>query len=328
MSLSDTDNNAFTPMDIESLDNFNGEVSREDHKTDPDFDRFSLLFDPSAFATSEPEAFKAFHSGGKKEEKNEADRFKPLFERKQKFPPSHNADEIAKNSTPEPAAHDPEQIVSHSLEDQAKEQGFAKGYEQGVEKGHSEGYEKGFEAGRQQGFAKGEADGFAKAEPEGFAKGEARGRKQGEKISREAAADILESLQKSLSAVDSVLNDVVDAHEQELLELVFKIAEKVVHAGLETRDDLVHHAVLDALKTLSQPREIALCIAPEDYEYIEMVKDSFFGAAASLQHVEVKSDPMIPRGGCRIETDTASVSTDPEAKLAAVYEAVKTSARM
>ncbi len=325
MSLSDAENGEFTPIDIGTLDNFDGEISKKTDKTDPDFDRFTLLFDPSKFETGEPEEFTAFYSG-KKEKK--ADSFKPLFDIKQKSAPSQKPEEIKKNRGSEKSVPDPEQIISPSLEDQAKEKGFAKGYEQGEKKGHSEGYEKGFEKGRTEGLAKGQADGFAKGEPDGFAKGETQGREKGEKESREEAADILKSLQKSLAAVDSVLNDVVDAHEQELLELVFKIAEKAVHASLDTRDDMVHHAVLDALKTLAQPREIKLSIAPEDYEYIEMVKDSFFEVAASLQHVAVQSDPMIRRGGCRIETDTASVSTDPETKLAAVYEAVKAGARM
>ena len=321
MSLSDAQNGEFTPMDVGSLDNFDGEISKKTDKTDPDFDRFTLLFDPSTFETGEPEAFTAFYSG---EKEKKTDPFKPLFEIKQKTAPSQKPEERQKKSTPEKSAPDQEAVITHSLEDRAKEQGFAKGYAEGLEKGRSEGYEKG----RKEGLEKGQTEGFAKGEPEGFAKGEAQGREAGEKASREEAADILKSLQKSLAAVDSVLNDVVDAHEQELLELVFTVAEKAVHASLDTRDDLVHHAVLDALKTLSQPREITLSIAPEDYEYIEMVKDSFFGAVASLQHVAVKSDPMIPRGGCRIETDTASVSTDPEAKLAAVYEAVKASVRM
>ena len=325
MSLSDAQNGEFTPIDVRSLDNFDGEISKKNDKTDPDFDRFTLLFDPSKFETGEPEEFTAFYSG-KKEKK--ADSFKPLFEIRQKPAPSQKPEESKKNRGSEKSASDPEQIISPSLEDQAKEQGFAKGYEQGVEKGRSEGYEKGFEKGRKEGLAKGQAEGFAKGESDGFAEGEEQGRKKGEKVSRAEAADILNSLHKSLAAVDSVLNDVVDAHEQELLELVFKIAQKAVHASLDTRDDMVHHAVLDALKTLAQPREIKLSIAPEDYEYIEMVKDSFFETAASLQHVEVKSAPMIHRGGCRIETDTASVSTDPEAKLAAVYEAVKAAVRM
>lgn len=325
MSLSDAQTGEFTPMDIGSLDNFDGEISKKTDKTDPDFDRFTLLFDPSKFETREPEAFTAFFAGAKEKK---TDPFKPLFDIKQKPGPSQKPEEIQKDRPLENFSPESEQIISHSLEEQAREQGAAKGYAEGLEKGHSEGYEKGFEKGRQEGFAKGETHGFAKAEPEGFAKGEAQGREKGEKMSREAAADILDSLQKSLAAVDSLLNDMVDVHEQEILDLVFKVAEKVVHASLDTRNDLVHHAVLDALKTLSQPREIELSIAPEDYEYIEMVKDSFFGAAATLQHVAVKSDPMIPRGGCRIETDTACVSTDPKAKLAAVYEAVKASGRI
>lgn len=330
MSLSDEKNDAFTPVDIRSLDNFDAEIIQRSDDTDPDYDRFTLLFDPSQFETKESEEFKALYSV---EDKKKEDAFKPLFAIKQKpgkVQKSATATETTNNKqNKESDSHkrDSEQVISTSLEDTAAEKGFARGYEEGLEKGHSEGYEKGFAKGRKEGLAKGQEEGFAKGETDGFAKGEAEGFKKGEKAAKKEAADILDTLRQSLSAVDTVLDDVVDAHEQQLLELVFKIAQKAVHATLDTKDDIVRLSVLDALKTLSQPQEIELSVNPEDYEYIEMVKDGFFEAVESLHHVAVKSDPMVPRGGCRIETDTASVSTDPEAKLQAVYEAVKNADR-
>ncbi|MFO7912817.1 MAG: FliH/SctL family protein [Desulfotignum sp.] len=326
--MSDEKNDAFTPVDIRSLDSFDAEIIQRSDDTDPDYDRFTLLFDPSQFETKESEDFKALYSVEDKKKKD--DPFKPLFAIKQKpgkVQASATAGETRKNEESGSHEGDSEQVVSTSLEETAAEQGFARGYEEGLEKGRSEGYEKGFEKGRKEGLAKGQEEGFAKGETDGFAKGEAEGFKKGEKAAGKEAADILNTLRQSLSAVDTALDDVVDAHEQQLLELVFKIAQKAVHASLDTKDDIVRLSVLDALKTLSQPQEIELCVNPEDYEYIEMVKDGFFEAVGSLQHVAVKSDPMVRRGGCRIETESASVSTDPEAKLQAVYEAVKNADR-
>ncbi|MFO7912547.1 MAG: FliH/SctL family protein [Desulfotignum sp.] len=328
--MSDKKNDGFTPVDIGSLDNFDAEIIQRSDKTDPDYDRFTLLFDPVQFETGKSEGFKALYSV---EDKKQEDPFKPLFAVKQKpgkVQESATAGETRKNRQNKGSGsheRDSEQVISTSLEDTAAEKGFARGYEEGVEKGRSEGYEKGFEKGRKEGLAKGQEEGFTKGETDGFAKGESEGFKKGEKAAGKEAADALNTLGQALSAVDTALDDVVDAHEQQLLELVFKIAQKAVHASLDTKDDIVRLSVLDALKTLSQPQEIELGVNPEDYEYIEMVKDGFFEAVASLHHVAVKSDPMVRRGGCRIETDTASVATDPEAKLHAVYEAVKNAGR-
>jgi flagellar assembly protein FliH len=331
MSLSDEKNDAFTPVDISSLDSFDAEIIQRSDDTDPDYDRFTLLFDPSQFETKESEGFKALYSLEDKKKKD--DPFKPLFAIKQKpgnVQASETAGETRKNKQNKASGShesDSELVISTSLEDTAAEKGFTRGYEEGLEKGHSEGYEKGFEKGRKEGLARGREEGFAKGEADGFAKGEAEGFEKGEKAAGKEAAIVLDTLRQSLSDVDTALDDVVDAHEQQLLELVFKIAQKAVHASLDTKDDIVRLSVLDALKTLSQPQEIELCVNPEDYEYMEMVKDGFFEAVGSLKHVAVKSDPMIRRGGCRIETESASVSTDPEAKLQAVYEAVKNADR-
>ena len=54
-----------------------------------------------------------------------------------------------------------------------------------------------------------------------------------------------------------------------------------------------------------------------------MIKDEFFTEIESLNRIAVKSDPSIKKGGCKIETATASIVTDPESKLDAIYEALK-----
>jgi len=54
-----------------------------------------------------------------------------------------------------------------------------------------------------------------------------------------------------------------------------------------------------------------------------MIKDEFFEQIDSLNSISVRSDPSIKRGGCRIDTNTASVSTDPESRLDAIFNAMK-----
>ena len=94
-------------------------------------------------------------------------------------------------------------------------------------------------------------------------------------------------------------------------------------ASLAMDDQIVRHTILDALKSLVAPEEIILNVSSEDYEYIEMIKDDFFEAISSLKRVAVTADPLINRGGCKIETATASISTNPESKLLAIYDAIK-----
>ncbi|MEH0019880.1 MAG: FliH/SctL family protein [Desulfobacter sp.] len=322
MSLSDDEKNnrpdddGFTPIDVRSLDSFEEEKSQKTEDSEPDFDRFKLLFDPSAFE-EEDVTFEALYSLKKDMEEEP---FEPLIEGtgEDQPPPAPEEDdsgEVEEDEEPEPT---PEEI--------GFEQGFQKGLEQGRETGEAEGKAKGLE----QGLAKGEAEGFAKGEAEGFAKGEAEGLEQGRQQGREEAeaevreqvAGILDPLKESLETADDLLERLLKRYEVQILDLVFKIVEKAVGAKLDTDEEIVKHTVLDALQHLVAPEEITLSISNDDYEYVEMVKEEFFEAVRSLKHIAVTSDPMIPRGGCRIESTAATIATDPESKLAAVYDAI------
>jgi len=107
------------------------------------------------------------------------------------------------------------------------------------------------------------------------------------------------------------------------VSLVCKITEKVVMAKIENDDEIIRHTVIDALQSLAAPENVTLSICPEDYEFIEMVKDEFFDVIETLESISVRSDPSVKRGGCKVETLTASVAADPEEKLKAVFESVK-----
>jgi flagellar assembly protein FliH len=321
MSLSDEKNDPFAPMDIGSLKRYDREISMKADDADPDFDRFRLLFDPLEYDMAESTGFKELYSS---EKEKKTDPFIPLVEEKKK-PAS---DEVSGGRTmdqdPDPAvASDGPQGMQGTAPDGAEDEGAARGYDRGFETGRATGYEKGFAEGLAQGLAEGRLQGVAKGEAEGFASGEKRGLESGEAAARKAAENSLNTLIRSLEAVDTALTDLMDAHEQELLDLVFKIVQKVIHAQLDTRQELIRPVVMEALSALARPRKIELSVSPQDYEYIEMIQEEFFLAVDSLQHVSVRSDPLVPRGGCRIQTDTASVATDPDTRLDQVYDAVK-----
>ncbi len=325
MSLSDIEKEDFLPIDIAALDAFDDELS---HKTDavkPDFERFKMLFDPAELKEEGPISFEALYSFDKNVKKTP---FEPLIESTGKDRGQPGEDGSLEISDPE--ADGQGETPEISIEAQAFEQGYAKGFDQGLvqgeEKGIAQGFEKGHEKGASEGFKKGEPEGFAKGESEGFDKGFSEGRTKAETQIQKETAEILGPLKDALEKADPLLEDLVEKYEVQILALIFKISEKAVMAHLETDDEIVRETILDALKSLVAPEEIILNVSSEDYEYIEMVKDDFFEAVGSLKRVAVKSDPLIKRGGCKIETATASISTDPESKLLTIQNAIKNAA--
>jgi flagellar assembly protein FliH len=308
----------FMPINVKTLEKFDGEVSNKTPETPPDFDRFKLLFDPSELA-QEKVSFEELYAFASDEVENT---FEPLIEGAGDAPEYRG---VAGDSDPE--IDDPEGIEPEKTpEELGFEKGLKKGLDQGRVTGEAEGQTKGFD----QGFATGEAEGQKKGEADGFAKGEAEGREKGYEQGRqkaeaevaEEAEQILKPLREGLETVDQLMNRLVKRYELQIMELIQKIAEKAVKAKIDTDDEVIKNVILEALTNLVAPEEVSLSVSTEDYEYVEMIKDEFFEAMRSLKHVAISSDPMINKGGCRIETATATISTDPETKLAAVYDAI------
>ena len=297
MSLSDRDDDGFQPMVPSSLEQFDEEQSNKTPASDPDFERFKLLFEKPGLETQEPCEFKAMVDGRKQEE---AAFFKPLIKEKQgKGPDRGEPYPSSGKDAPDSPVETPEE----------------KGYRQGLERGLEQGRINGEQKGEQQGREKGYQEGFE----QGVEAGEAKGRKD----VQEQAVQILQSLEHALNTADQTLVLLVEKYEQRILSLIQQIARKAVLAQLEMDDDIVKHLILDALKTLVQPEEVVLSICPQDYEYIEMVKDEFFEQIDSLTRVSVKSDSGVHRGGCKIDTLTASVCVDIESRMDAIFTALK-----
>lgn len=318
----------FKQIDLTSLDSFEEEKSNKTSETQPDLERFHMLFESEALGdkVDAPVSFEALYSFGKGGEEGP---FEPLVEGAGEGEPAESSPdplgEVSSGEEEKPEIREP------TPEELGFDKGYQEGFEKGVSKGEADGeasgHEKGFKEGHALGFEKGEEEGRVKGEKEGFEKGLEEGLEKAQEQVREEAMEIIPPLKEALTTADTLLETMVERYETQIVDLVHKISQKVVMARLELDDEIVRHTIMDALKSLVAPEKITLSVSPEDYEYIEMIRDEFFAAVESLKHVAVMSDPLIQRGGCRIETATASIYTDPESKLNAVYEAMKTAGR-
>mmetsp|Transcript_10554 Transcript_10554/g.5391 ORF Transcript_10554/g.5391 Transcript_10554/m.5391 type:complete len:318 (-) Transcript_10554:1016-1969(-) len=311
MSLSDVENDQFQQLDISPVDKYNEEISNRTDETKPDLSLFKMLFEVSDL---EKKACKFEELYDVSEQKEVI--FEPLIEIKDK--PDKKDEPDVKEETLEDREVS-EQEALEALEEKRRQQGFEKGLKQGIEQGIEQGVEQGIEQGQKQGYE----EGFEKGEAKGFEKGIQDGEEKGEEQTQKKGIKILNSLEESLRTADSTLDLLVERYEEPILCLIEQITKKVIMAQVEINDEIVKNMIMDALKTLVQPEQVALSVSLDDYEYIEMIKDEFFENIGSLNNVSVRSDPSISRGGCKIETITASVSTDIDSRLEAVFEAIK-----
>jgi flagellar assembly protein FliH len=151
------------------------------------------------------------------------------------------------------------------------------------------------EQARREGFDQGRAEGLAKTQEEGAAY-----------VAR------FEALIQSLATPLEHLSDEV---EDELVKLAVAVAKQIVRRELKTEPAQVIGVVKEAIAALPVAgQNIKLHLHPED---ARLIAETVL-ANVSERKWELVENPVMQRGGCRIETDTASVDATIEARVAAI----------
>ncbi|MBF0102679.1 MAG: hypothetical protein HQK77_17390 [Desulfobacterales bacterium] len=196
------------------------------------------------------------------------------------------------------------------LKQQAHNEGFASGFSKGEKQGYDTAFPKGEKEGYDVGLSKGQADGYE----EGLKRGHEEGIEQG----RIEGHDIIAHMQGILTQMTLFWEELTFVYEDKIINLVCRIAEKVIYAQTDIDQEIVKRAIINAVQRIPDPVEITVQLNPEDYEYIELTKEDFFQAIKGLKQISVIADSMILRGGCRIETHAGEVDATLEARLNAV----------
>ncbi|MDX1573438.1 MAG: flagellar assembly protein FliH [Methylophaga sp.] len=168
-----------------------------------------------------------------------------------------------------------------------------------------EAIEKLHEETRQEAFKNGYEEGYKS----GYDAGIAAGQKQ---IKQHVA-----QLQKLLDHLNSPLQALDDEVEQDLLQLVQTLAQQFIQYELQLQPERVLDAMRAALAALPiNDRKLKVYLNPQD---VELVKSGL-----SLDHDDGRwqwvEDPLLTRGGVRLETADTTVNASVEARLARLIE--------
>lgn len=178
--------------------------------------------------------------------------------------------------------------------------------------------EKAFAEASSAGWDKGYEDGLAEGRENGYREGYQEGLNSGLEEGREHARQDLESLRQALDLLAEPLNALDDQVEHELVELSMAVARQLVRRELKTDSGQVVSVIREAMQVLPvSSRNVRLYLHPEDAALLKTVLDVDDSASAW----ELVEDPLLTRGGGRIDTETSRVDATVEKRLAAVIAA-------
>ncbi|EMR14278.1 flagellar assembly protein FliH [Methylophaga lonarensis MPL] len=163
-----------------------------------------------------------------------------------------------------------------------------------------EGYKAGYESGHQAGFS------------------------AGLKAAENEIKQRIEHLQSIVDFLAQPLESLHETMEQDLVQMVILMAKQLVRRELSTQPDQVVAAMRSALTALPlSERKLKVYVHPLDLEILQ--------GAFSIQQDEQKwhwiEDPLLTRGGVRLETADTSIDATVEARLNSLIQAVWGEAR-
>lgn len=156
-----------------------------------------------------------------------------------------------------------------------------------------------------------EAEGYK----EGFEKGTNEGYQAGMKTAQQEIQQQVSLLQQVMTKLNTPLADLDEKIEHDLINLVMTMTRQLVRRELKTDPEHVIGAVRAAMAVLPiSDRKVKLFLHPLD---VELVKTglSIDSDESSWQWVE---DPLLTRGGVRVETADTTVDATVEARLSSV----------
>jgi flagellar assembly protein FliH len=138
---------------------------------------------------------------------------------------------------------------------------------------------------------------------EGYEEGKARAeeecraiREKAESLLREAELNIREARQKS--------KEIIASSEHKIVELAVAVAERLVRTQLSIDPDTITAVVRDTMNILNGGDQVELYVNPADLDsclnFSKQLKDEF----REISRLEILPDEGIPRGSCRIESES------------------------
>jgi flagellar assembly protein FliH len=146
---------------------------------------------------------------------------------------------------------------------------------------------------------------------EGFAAGMKDGRAEGQSVAQQMQA-LMAELNQSLSQFEITM-------AQEIMDLALDIARQMVRSALAVNPELVLAVVREAIESLPQTNQNpTLILHPED---ALLVRDML--AHEYQESVwRVVDDPLMQRGGCRVETGATEIDANMESRWQRIVTAL------
>ena len=129
---------------------------------------------------------------------------------------------------------------------------------------------------------------------------------------------VIEEMEKVINNLNLQTDTFLKFHEQEILNLIIKIARKVIDVEVSLNPEIILNTLARCLEFLTEKDEIRIIVNPTE---IEIIKENLNKLSLSYElpkNVDILGNAEILPGGCRVDFKAGSIDADIETQFAEI----------
>ena len=167
----------------------------------------------------------------------------------------------------------------------------------------------------------------AEAAPRGLAEGREQGlvegRQEGCQVGREETigqytaqlSALGESWTAAIEAFEADRSATLQTAREDIVELALAMGGRIARRVIEADPAVVQDQVAEAISLVTAPSGMTLSINPDDRELVQAVLPALCERLANGNHVELRDDPLVERGGCVLSTGKGVIDATLEKQI-------------
>lgn len=165
-----------------------------------------------------------------------------------------------------------------------------------------------------------DAEYVEEAKRAGYEEGFASGSEQAEHQTMARLEQMLQEAQRVVTQAYEAKARIISEAERFVVELSCEIAGKIVRGTLNSAPETALDLMKQALARRKEQGTITLCVAPEQFEFVEAAKDELALSVDSQAELQIVPDPTVRGGGCVIRSAYGSIDARVDTQLESIRE--------
>jgi len=121
---------------------------------------------------------------------------------------------------------------------------------------------------------------------------------------------VTEQLTNFIETFKLQTEQVLEYHEQEMMQLIVKIARKVIDVELMLNEDIILNTLKNCLNSMTEKEEFKIQVHPQDWANVQENLKKLALSIHIPEKVEIISNAKIFPGGCRVEFKAGSIDAE------------------